>query len=53
MSNPHTFNALQRVGLIPKEAVLIEGNPDPQKIEIRPSPSMIPLTQEEMRNLEN
>jgi hypothetical protein len=53
MSNPHTFNALQRVGLIPKEAVLLEGNADPQKIELRASPSMIPLTQEELKKLDN
>jgi hypothetical protein len=53
MSNPHTFNALQRIGLIPKEALLLEGNADPLKIELRPSPSMIPLTEEEVQQLEN
>lgn len=53
MSNPLTFNALQKVGLIPKEAVLIEGNASPLSIELRPSPSMIPLTQEEVQQLEN
>lgn len=53
MSNPHTFHALQKVGLIPKEAVLLEGNADPLKIELRASPSMIPLTQEELKQLEN
>jgi hypothetical protein len=45
MSNPHTFHALQQVGFIPKEMVLLEGNADPMQIELRPSPSMIPLTQ--------
>jgi hypothetical protein len=44
MSNPHTFHALKQVGLIPQEAVMIEGNADPLKIELRQSPSMIPLT---------
>jgi hypothetical protein len=53
MSNPHTFHALQQVGFIPKEAILIEGNVDPLKIELRPSPSMIPLTEEEIQRLEN
>lgn len=53
MSNPYTFNALQKIGLIPKEAILLEGNADPLKIELRASPSMIPLTQEEVQQLEN
>ena len=54
MSNPYTFNALQQIGLIPPEAILLEGNPDPMKIELRPSPSMIPLTVEkEQQKLEN
>ena len=53
MSNPHTFHALQQVGFIPKEAVLLEGNADPLKIELRVSPSMIPLTNEETQKLEN
>jgi hypothetical protein len=53
MSNPYTFHALQQVGFIPKEMILIEGNADPLNIGLRPSPSMIPLTQEEMQKLEN
>jgi hypothetical protein len=54
MSNPYTFNALQQIGLIPPEAVLLEGNADPMKIELRPSPSMISLTAEkEQQKLEN
>lgn len=53
MSNPHTFHALQQIGLIPKEAILLEGNADPLKIELRPSPSMIPLENEEVQQLEN
>jgi len=53
MSNPHTFYALQKVGLIPKDAILLEGNADPLKIELRASPSMIPLTNEEVQQLEN
>jgi len=36
MSNPFTFNALKQVGLIPEEAVLIEGNVSPLQIELKP-----------------
>jgi hypothetical protein len=36
MSNPMTFYALQKVGLIPEEAVLIEGNVNPTCIELKP-----------------
>jgi len=53
MSNPYTFHALQQVGFIPKEMVLLEGNADPLKIELRQSPSMIQLTTEETQQLEN
>jgi len=53
MSNPHTFHALQQIGLIPPEAVLLEGNADPLKIELRASPSMIPLMNQEQQKLEN
>jgi hypothetical protein len=35
MSNPHTWNALKGVGLIPKETKILEGNINPQlKIEL-------------------
>ena len=53
MSNPYTFHALQQVGFIPKEMILLEGNADPMKIELRQSPSMIQLTTEETQQLEN
>jgi hypothetical protein len=54
MSNPHTFHALQKIGLVPPEAILLEGNADPLKIELRASPAMITLTnEEEKRKLEN
>lgn len=53
MSNPHTFHVLQQAGFIPHTAVLLEGNPDPLKIELRQSPTMIPLTTEEIQKLEN
>lgn len=36
MSNPMTFYALQKVGLIPAEAILIEGNISPLQIELKP-----------------
>jgi hypothetical protein len=53
MSNPYTFHALQQVGFIPKEMVLLEGNADPLQICLRPSQSMIPMTTEQTHQLEN
>ena len=36
MSNPHTWNALKQVGLIPEKTKILEGNVDPQlKIELK------------------
>jgi len=36
MSNPHTWNALKQVGLIPPQTKILEGNPNPQlKIELK------------------
>ena len=36
MSNPHTWNALKQLGLIPKKTKILEGNIDPQlKIELK------------------
>jgi hypothetical protein len=36
MSNPHTWNALKQVGLIPKATKILEGNINPQlKIELK------------------
>ena len=36
MSNPHTWNALKEIGLIPKKTKILEGNIDPQlKIELK------------------
>ena len=36
MSNPHTWHALKQVGLVPKTAKILEGNPNPQlKIELK------------------
>lgn len=43
MSNPYTFAALKQVGLIPEGAMMIEGNTDPLKIELRHSPSMVKI----------
>ena len=35
MSNPHTWNALKQIGLIPKQTKILEGNVNPQlKIEL-------------------
>jgi hypothetical protein len=34
MSNPHTFNALKQIGLIPQETVLIGPGNNPLKIEL-------------------
>jgi hypothetical protein len=44
---------MQKIGFIPKEMVLMEGNADPMNIELRISPSMIQLTSEEVQQLEN
>jgi len=36
MSNPHTWNALKQIGLIPKKTKILEGNTNPQlKIELK------------------
>ena len=36
MSNPHTWNALKQIGLIPKKTKILEGNINPQlKIELK------------------
>jgi len=36
MSNPHTWNALKQIGLVPKTTKILEGNPNPQlKIELK------------------
>ena len=36
MSNPHTWNALKQIGLVPKKTKLLEGNVNPQlKIELK------------------
>ena len=36
MSNPHTWNALKQIGLIPKQTKILEGNVNPQlKIELK------------------
>jgi hypothetical protein len=53
MSNPHTFHALQQIGLVPENAILLEGNADPLKIELRQSPSMIALKNENLQTSEN
>tara|TARA_R110000824_G_scaffold148458_2_gene318245 strand:- start:1805 stop:1957 length:153 start_codon:yes stop_codon:yes gene_type:complete len=34
MSNPHTWEACKKVGLIPDDCELITGNNDPQKITL-------------------
>ena len=52
MSNPHTFYALQQVGFIPKEMILLEGNADPLNIELRPSPLMISVQTASQQELE-
>ena len=36
MSNPHTWNALKKIGLVPKEIKILMGNTDPMlKIELK------------------
>ena len=36
MSNPHTWNALKQIGLVPKKTKILEGNTNPKlKIELK------------------
>ena len=36
MSNPHTWNALKKIGLIPEQTKILEGNINPTlKIELK------------------
>lgn len=55
MSNPYTFQALKQVGLIPEDAMLLEGNVNPLKIEVRVAPSVNVLSNEQSntQKLEN
>jgi hypothetical protein len=46
MSNPHTWAALQQVGLIPAGAAVLIGSNDPLKIEFK-------LPEEVQQQLEN
>jgi hypothetical protein len=46
MSNPHTWAALQQVGLIPQNAMVLIGSNDPMKIEFK-------LPEETPQQLEN
>lgn len=46
MSNPHTWAALQQVGLIPQNAMVLVGSNDPMKIEFK-------LPEEAQQQLEN
>ena len=31
MSNPHTWNAVKKVGLVPEETKILKGNDDPKE----------------------
>jgi len=46
MSNPHTWSALQQIGLIPENAMVLVGSNDPLKIEFQ-------LPPQEQQQLEN
>jgi hypothetical protein len=52
MSNPHTFYALQQVGFIPKEMILLEVYAYTLNIELRPSPLMISVQTASQQELE-
>jgi len=52
MSNPHTFNALKQIGLIPNETPVLIANPDPTKIELTAIPYSL-TTNEQPKQLEN
>jgi len=36
MSNPQSFLALQKIGLIPMDAAMLSGSDDPRRIELKP-----------------
>ena len=43
MSNPHTWNALKKIGLVPKETKILMGNTDPMlKIALKEVEDEIP-----------
>jgi hypothetical protein len=46
MSNPHTWNALQQIGLIPENAQVLIGSVDPLKIEF----TVPPVAQQQLEN---
>ena len=46
MSNPHTWNALQQIGLIPENAQVLIGSVDPLKIEF----TVPPIAQQQLEN---
>ena len=46
MSNPHTWNALQAIGLIPENAQVLVGSVDPLKIEF----TVTPVAQQQLEN---
>lgn len=52
MSNPHTFNALKQIGLIPNETPVLIANTDPTKIELTAIPYSL-TTNEQPKQLEN
>lgn len=53
MSNPHTFKALQNVGLVPKDMAYLEGGADPLKIELKlTTPDQLAYTPPSVLSLE-
>ena len=53
MSNPHTFKALQNVGLVPKDMAYLEGGADPMKIELKlTTPDQLTYTPPSVLSLE-
>lgn len=48
MSNPHTWYALKKAGLVPVGAALLEASSDPGNIELTP----LPLTEDEIKLVE-
>lgn len=50
MSNPMTWNALMKIGLIPDQARYLEGSPDPTRIELIERLPELPKSTDQLSN---
>ena len=51
MSNPHTWNALKKIGLIPQESILLSPSNDPKQIGFTNTPVLEIPTEEKHNTL--